>query len=43
MKKRKGKFREFVEVNIYIYVAHEVRLLQFLGSEQVRSLKLSWN
>ena len=44
MNERKGKFREFVEVNIYI--AHEVRLLQFLRSEHVLSktvMKLAEN
>ena len=32
---KREKFREFVEINIYI--AHEVRLLQFLRSEHVLS------
>lgn len=46
MNERKGKFREFVEVNIYIYIVHEVRLLQFLRSEHVLSktvMKLAKN
>ena len=35
-----------MEVNIYIYIANEVRLLQFLGSEHVLSktvMKLAEN